>query len=78
MVGMNIKGMLENGDAFEALLARAREAAEADFHTGELEMDIQLVNKYTGIIPCHVKLSMGGKHCQYAFSFPCVLTPVRL
>lgn len=60
MVGVNVKTMMADQDAFEMMLQQGTAASTQDFEDGKLNMDVSLLNKYTGKISCHLNFSLGG------------------
>ncbi len=66
MVGMNIKTMVADQQAIDAVLKRGASCAVSDFDHGKMHMEMQVLNKYTGLVPCHVDITMGGEQQQVA------------
>lgn len=64
MLGVNIKTLVTDAGAMEAMLMRAQEADPSEFEGGKMAIQIALINKYTGSMPCSTHITLGGEGCH--------------
>ncbi len=68
MVGLNVKTMVADQDALQKMLQRCMDASTEDFENQKFTIDVvNMANKYTGNIPCHLEVTMGGTNSNRMF-----------
>ena len=59
-MGLPFKSLVQEAEAFEALLVKSQGATQEEIDSGKMTIKIHLINKYTGPVLCDVHFTMGG------------------
>ncbi len=65
MVGLNVKTVVADQEALQIILQRC---VDQDFESKKVTVDVvNIVNKYTEKVPCHLEMTMGGTTASRMF-----------